>query len=129
MNKSLLILGLGFVAVWDTVTTIYGTRLILGDGPIQTIISILFALLLAAYLLQTVPIIKNPSTDLIPVGAKVLWFLAILYDLFTSYKGNFDLVLGNVGGAERIILAIGLTLFICSAPIGLSKLLFDADSD
>lgn len=129
MNRSLLILSLGLVALWDTVTTVYGTRLILGPGPIQTTISVMFSLLLSGYLLQTIPIIKNPSEDLIPVGAKVLWFLAFLYDLFTAYKGNFDLVLGNVGGEERIALAIGLTLFICSAPIGLSQLLFKPDSD
>lgn len=127
MSRQLLILGLGFVSVWDTVTTIYGTKVILGGGDIQLIIAILFALLIAAYLLRSVPIIKNPSTDLFHVGAKVLWFLAFLYDLFTSFKGNFDLVLGNVGGTERIVLAIGLTIFTCSAPIGLSKLIFDPD--
>jgi hypothetical protein len=127
MTRQLLILGLGFVAIWDTVTTIYGTKVILGGGDIQFVISVLFALLLAAYLFRSVPIIKNPSEDLFHVGAKVLWVLALVYDLFTSFKGNFDLVLGNVGGTERIVLAIGLTIFTCSAPVGLSKLVFDPE--
>lgn len=125
MNRQLLIIGLGFVTIWDTVTTIYGTKLILGDGSVQFVIAILFSLFLAAYLFRSVPIVKNPSEDLFPTGAKVLWFLAVLYDLFTAFKGNFDLVLGNVGGSERIALAIGLTIFICSAPIGLSIVIFD----
>jgi hypothetical protein len=129
MNRQLLIIGLGFVTIWDTVTTIYGTKLILGGAEIQFVIAVLFSLFLAAYLLRSVPIIRNPSPDLFPVGAKVLWFLAFLYDLFTAFKGNFDLVLGNVGGNERIALAIGLTIFICSAPIGLSRVIFEPEKD
>lgn len=123
--KSLLILGLGLVTVWDTITTVYGSYIITGEGSTQLIISIFFALFLAAYLIWSIPILKNPSEEIIPVGAKVLWFLAIIYDVFTSYKGNFDLVLGNVGGTEKIFYAIGLTIFVSSAPIGLSSQLFN----
>lgn len=127
MNKNALAYGLGFVTLWDTVTTIYGTTVILGRGIIQVSISILFGLLITGFLLRTIPIIKNPKEDLISVGSKGLWFLAILYDLFTAYTGNFDLILGNAGGTQKIIVAIGLTVFICSAPIGLSKLVFDPE--
>jgi hypothetical protein len=129
MNRTLLILGLGFVTIWDTITTIYGTYTILGGGTIQLILSILFGLLLTAYLIRSIPIIKNPSEEIIPVGAKILWFFAILYDLFTAYTGNFDLVLGNVGGTQKIIIAIGLTIFICSSPIGLSQLLYKSEEN
>ena len=129
MSKTLLILGLGFVTIWDTITTIYGTYTILGHGTIQLILSILFAIILSVYLLRSIPIIKNPSEEIIPVGAKVLWFIAIIYDIFTAYTGNFDLVLGNVEGSQKIIIAIGLTIFICSAPIGLSQLLYAPDKE
>jgi len=114
-------LGYGYNDLWHEINL--GSRLysVFYLGP--------FSLLLSAYLIRSVPIIKNPSQELIPVGAKVLWFLAFLYDLFTAFKGNFDLVLGNVGGTERILLAIGLTIFICSAPVGLSKVLFDPELD
>jgi len=127
MSKTLLKLGLGFVTVWDTITTIYGTSTILGQGTIQIVLSVLFSLLLAAYLIRSIPILKNPSEEIIPVGAKVLWFIAILYDVFTAYTGNFDIVLGNVGGTQKIIIAIGLTIFICSAPIGLSQLIYSTE--
>jgi len=129
MNRSLLIILLSVVTIWDTITTIYGTYTIFGAGTIQLVVSIGFALLLAGFLIRTIPIIKNPSEELIPVGTKVLWFLAILYDLFTSFTGNMDLILGNATGTQKVILAIGLTLFVCSAPIGLSKLFFDPDDE
>lgn len=129
MNRTLMGLLLGVVAIWDTVTTVYGTYKIFGDGTIQLVVSIGFALLLGGYLLWTIPIIKNPSEELIPVGAKVLWFLAICYDVFTSFTGNMDLILGNSTGVQKVLLAIGLTIFVCSAPIGLSKIIYDYNSD
>jgi hypothetical protein len=121
-------LGLGFVTIWDTVTTVYGTSTILGPGPIQVVMSILFGLLITSFLFRTIPIIKDPSEELIPVGAKVLWFLAVLYDLFTAYMGNFDLILNQTtSGVQKVIIAIGITVFICSAPIGLSGLYYSRE--
>jgi len=129
MNKSLLKLLLGFVTIWDTITTIYGTYTIFGSGTIQIFVSIGFAIFLTIFLIQTIPIIKNPSEELIPVGTKVLWFLAICYDIFTSFTGNMDLILGNAAGTQKVLLAIGLTIFVCSAPIGLSKSIYDPNND
>ena len=127
-NKNLLLVGLGAVAVWDTITTIYGTSTILGNGPIQIILSVLFGLLISSFLLRTMPIIKNPSEDLIPTGAKILWFLAVLYDLYTAFLGNFDLVLNQTAsGVQKVVIAVGITIFICSAPIGLSSVYYDAE--
>ncbi len=125
MSKTFVGVGLGFMTLWDTVTTIYGTHTILGNGIIQFVISILFGLVISAFLLRTIPIIKNPKSDFLSLGGKGLWLLAILYDLFTAYTGNFDLVLGNTGGTERNIISIGLTLFICAGPIGLSNLIYN----
>ena len=126
MNKSFLILGLGFVTIWDTFTTIYGTSTILGGGAIQTTLSILFGLVITSFLFRTIPIIKNPSDELIPVGAKALWFLAVCYDLFTAFLGNMDLILNETApGAQKVAIAVGITLFICSAPIGLSSVYFE----
>jgi len=127
MNRPTLIILLGFVTIWDTITTIYGTTVILGTGTIQVMIAILFALLLTGYLLQTIPITKNPKEDFVTSGAKILWFIAFLYDLFTSFTGNMDFVLGNATGSIKIIFAIGLTVMVCSCPIGLSKLMYDPE--
>lgn len=127
-NKTLFLILIGAVAVWDTVMTYHGTYKIFGDGNVQVLVSIGFAFILTGYLIRTIPIIRNPSEEMIPVGAKVLWFLAICYDLFTSFTGNMDLILNNVGGPQKVILAIGLTLFVSSSPIGLSRIIYDADS-
>lgn len=129
MNKQLMTILLGLVTIWDTITTIYGTYIIFGDGTIQLVVSIGFALLLTGFLIRTIPIIKNPSEELIPAGTKVLWFLAICYDIFTSFTGNMDLILGNSTGLQKVVLAIGITIFVCSSPIGLSKLIFESDND
>jgi hypothetical protein len=124
VNRTGLILLLAVVTIWDTITTIYGSYTILGEGTVQLLISIGFAVFLAGYLLRTIPIIKNPSEDLVPQGAKVLWLLAICYDIFTSFTGNIELLLGNTSGTEKVIFAIGLTIFVCSAPIGISQLIY-----
>jgi hypothetical protein len=63
MNRTLLIIGLGFVTLWDTITTIYGTYTILGEGDVQVAISVLFGVLLTVFLLRTVPIMKNPNNE------------------------------------------------------------------
>jgi len=126
----LMMLGLGFVTIWDTITTIYGTSTILGKGTVQIILSVLFGVLISMFLFRSIPIIKNPSEELIPVGAKVLWFLAVLYDLYTAFLGNMDLILGDTAtGVQKVVIAVGLTVFICSAPIGLSKIYFDPDDE
>lgn len=125
MNKNILAAGLIFVTIWDTITTVYGTYVILGSGIKQLIISILFGLIISTFLLNTMPIIKNPKEDFITFGSKGLWFLAICYDLFTAFKGNLDFILENVSGDEKIFISIGITIFICSAPIGVSKIFFD----
>ena len=129
MNRTLLMILLGLVSIWDTITTIYGTYTIFGNGTIQLVVSIGFGLILTGFLLRTIPIIKNPSDELIPVGTKVLWFLAIGYDVFTSFTGNMEIILSNSTGTQKVILAIGLTIFVCSAPIGLSKLYYEPESD
>ena len=118
-------IGLGVVTLWDTITTIYGTSSIIGNGLIQMILSIGFGLVLAVFLIRTIPIMKNPENeDLIVIGTKFLWVLAIAYDLFTSFTGNHDLILGNVEGIQKNIIAVGLTIFVSSAPIGLSSLIY-----
>src|ERR1039457_7242404 len=127
-NKNVLIIGLGAVSVWDTITTIYGTSTILGKGEVQMDLSVLFGVLLSIYLFKTIHIIKSPSDDLIPTGATILWFHAVLYDLFTAFMGNFDLVLSQTAsGVQKVIIAIRITIFICSAPIGLSSVYYDSD--
>ncbi len=129
MNRIYLLYGLGFVTLWDTITTIYGTANILGTGGVQIFISILFGLIISSFLIHAIPIMKNPQEDFISIGAKILCFFAIGYDLYTSFVGNQDLVLNQgSGGFSQIFITVGLTLFVSAAPIGISKLLYDTEA-
>lgn len=80
-QKQLLIFGLGLVTIWDTFTTITGTLDLIGNGKMQLIVAIIFGLLISAFLLGTMPLLNNPREELIIMGGKLLWFLALLYDL------------------------------------------------
>jgi len=48
-------LGFGFVTIWDTVTTIYGTTTILGKGAVQIILSVLFGVLITSFSISHYP--------------------------------------------------------------------------
>ena len=127
MKKTYMLFALGFVTLWDTIATAYGTYKILGEGPAQLIFSIFFAVIIAVHLMRAFPVLKNPSEEFYPVGLKVFWFLALFYDLFTSFKGNIEFIFNNSLSVEKIILAIGLTLFVSSSPIGVSKFYYERE--
>ncbi len=125
MNKQLrnfLMFGLGLVTVWDTFTTITGTTAIIGVGNIQIFISVIFGLIISAFLIFTIPILNNTDDDLIAIGAKILWFLAVCYDLYTSFTGNKTFIAEQAasGNIERILITAGMTIFVSSSPIGIS---------
>ena len=124
-DKQIMIIALGIVTVWDTFTTITGTAEILGGSGIAFFLSILFALMITAILIKTIPIMYHPRKDFLYTGAKLLWGLAFLYDLFTSFIGNRGLIEtgGNDFGFAQVIVTIGMTIFVTSSPIAISYLL------
>ena len=128
MNKIYALYALSFVTLWDTITTIYGTVGIFGSGIVQIFISTLFGLIISSFLLRTMSIINNPKEDVISIGEKILWFLAICYDLYTSFIGNQELVLNSSkGGFAQVVMTVGLTIFVSFAPIGISKIRYQGD--
>jgi hypothetical protein len=124
MNRQILFLFLGFVALWDAVTTIIGTVSILGNSAIQIFISILFGVIISMLLINTIPIVNNPREDFLSTGAKFLWFLALLYDIYTAYSGNKDYITHGAITTGQTIITIGLTIFVASAPIFISWVLY-----
>ncbi len=127
MSKIFLFFGLGLVSVWNTITLIYGTYTVLGNGTLQIIISILFGILITAFLLSSIQILRNSDEDFVTVGAKVLWFLALLYNIYCTFLGNWSLLLNNNtdNSLASVILTIGVTIFITSSPIAISQLLIE----
>lgn len=125
MNSPITILFLGFVALWDAITTIIGTSHILGDSAIQIFISILFGSIISMLLLNTVPIMTNPRQDLFSLGVKLLWFLALVYDFYTAYVGNKTYLTGGTITNPQVAITLGLTIFVVSAPIFISHSYFE----
>lgn len=135
--KHLLLLGLGLLTGYDTITTITGTASILGGELVGIGISVVFSLIITGFLLNTMSIMVKPrkNANFINAGAQFLWILALGYDLWTSFVGNNTYVL-NTGKSvldliqkgqevDKILILIGLTIFVSSAPIAISYILHD----
>ena len=124
--RNIIILGLGIITVWDTFTTITGTTSIIGNGSMQMFISVIFGIMISAFLVFTLPILENDDENLVTTGAKILWFLAICYDLYTSYTGNQTFITeqATAGNIQKIIITVGMTIFVSSSPIGISYLMY-----
>ncbi|MGB0929746.1 MAG: hypothetical protein ACPGVB_03160 [Chitinophagales bacterium] len=129
MNKILILLGLLLVTMWDIIATIVGTVDVIGTSTIEIFIAVLFTIVLSGFLLSTMPIMKNPKDDFVSSGSKFLWFLALCYDLFINYIGNKAIITldGEIIDLDltQIFIITGLTLFVTSAPILVSYLIYD----
>lgn len=125
-NKQVFIIGLGLITIWDAFTTISGTANILGRTGTAFFLSVIFSVIITTFLIKTIPIIYNPHDDILHLGAKILWSLAMLYDLFTSFLGNKALVETDNSefGIAQVVITIGLTIFVSSSPIAISYLLY-----
>ena len=59
---------------------------------------------------------------------KFLWLIAFSYDVFTSWLGNANLLVGSSSTSSAIIILIGLTLLVSASPILLSGMWQKTDS-
>lgn len=120
----LICLVCSFALLWDGFTTLYGTQKIFGATNIALIASILLGLLIIVIMVFT-PVLL--TSEELPITVKVvlvpLYPTAVVYDFYTSYIGNLDLLFkGVVDGSQRFVV-IGLTIFVSSSSIILSLLL------
>jgi hypothetical protein len=115
-----LLVVLAIASVWDAFTTVYGTIQILGNAPLQIMAALLFSALIFGFVLNTRTIMRWHSGFMSGI-TKFFWFVALSYDLFTSWVGNSNLILRsrNMEAATFIIL-VGLTLLVTASPILLS---------
>jgi hypothetical protein len=140
--KFLFLIFFALIAIYDLLTTIQGTASILHAEGLVYAIAIGFAIIISFLLLNTIPIIRNPKGGFIYSGAKFLWLLALLYDLYTSFIGSINLILKDkIGDANlgpilsemsqtdmpQLVIIIGLTIFITASPIAISFLLYEAE--
>lgn len=115
MRAFLLIL-LALAAVWDAFTTGYGTIQILGTNFLQIIVAILFSALVFAFNLGTKRIMQWQE-GFVSWFAKFVWLVAIVFDFFTSWVANSDLIIGGDRSGAETFMLFGLTLLVTAAPM------------
>jgi hypothetical protein len=115
----LVIVGIG--SLWDAFTTVYGTILILGGGPIPALAALVFTALVLGFLLATMRIFRWQS-GFAGFLLKFFWFVALCYDFYSSWVGNTNLIVGETSTPAQTFLIIGFTLLVISSPILLSIL-------
>jgi hypothetical protein len=112
----MLIIVFGIASLWDAFTTVYGTWSVLGRGWPQVIVSILVAIVVLAFLVNSARVWKGKDSPQSAIWA-VLWFVAVGYDLYTSFLGNRDFLLSGVASDEQMIVLVGLTVLVSGSPI------------
>lgn len=119
--KKILVLVLGLASFWDGFTTVYGTINTIGMGIFQLIAGLIFGALILCCLLFTERIIRWESNF---TGAilRFFWFIALCYDLYTSWLGNRDFIIGYNPSDKKTVVLIGLTALVSGSPIILSLL-------
>lgn len=123
-----LVVILAVASLWDGFTTIYGTLFILGTGPLQIVASVLFSALILAFVLNTTRLMKLRRGFLSTI-TKLFWFIALCYDLYTSWIGNINLIGQGRSDGATVTILIGLTLLVSASPILLSAAWSGKSSD
>jgi len=115
MNILLIVTGL--TGLWDGFTTFYGVSQIMGTTKEATIASAFFAFIIAGFLFGTKTIWDIAGNNLLSIILKLLWFIALSYDIYTSFYGNKTFILNGQGSEEQMIILIGMTLLVSGSPI------------
>jgi len=120
------IVALILVGFWDGFTTFFGTNQILSGGIENltiAIISFFFAIIITSFLFCTKFILNEKSDDFFPGLLRFLLLVSIGYDLYTSYIGNQEFILGGNVNSQQFFVLIGMTILVSGSPIICSYLL------
>nr|VFK79233.1 MAG: hypothetical protein BECKSD772D_GA0070982_104113 [Candidatus Kentron sp. SD] len=119
----------GATSFWDGFTTVIGTIKIIGDGENQIIGAIILALGITAFLFGTTAIFYR-ADGLLRQFLAVSWFLAVAYDLTTSWYGNLEYVFqNNISTIPEYLILAAITGFISASPVLLSLVLWGNPRD
>ena len=119
---NILLLAAGIASFWDGFTTVFGTATILDGGVAAGIAGLLFGLLIMSLMLNSKRVIETSTDSFEGMLFRVLWFIAVFYDLYTSWLGNQEFILGQDASGSRIAVLIGLTLLVSGSPVLVSFL-------
>ena len=126
--KTGILIFLAILTIFDAFTTFWGTKSILGESTYSVVISGIFALGIGAMLLSSASVFNYAKYN--GGFGKVLplvWVIFFIYDVFTSWKGNLNLMYGesaSLNGEQFAILA-STTLFVSISSIIISYTISD----
>lgn len=113
-----LLVILGITGLWDGFTTFYGSHSMLGDTGVSIIMSIIFAVIITAFLFTTSFIWSREIEDeFIGILLRGFWLIAFGYDIFTSFIGNKDIILPEAGSFSQLAMLVGITIMVSGSPI------------
>jgi hypothetical protein len=118
----ILVVACGLTGLWDGFTTFYGTSQVMGNDGTQIIASAVFAVIIGGFLFGTKVIWESASNAFLSLLLRSLWVIALGYDLYTSYLGNKDFILGGNVNDDQMIILVGMTILVSGAPIIFSYL-------
>lgn len=120
--KQILLVIFGLTALWDAFTTLIGTSTYLTPAGSERLILVpsFVALVILGFMVGSKRIWGQEGT--VGVIFKVFWVIAFAYDVYTSYLGNLELIMG--GNEEKMIFLLGITLLTSASSI-LVSLIFD----
>lgn len=122
----ILVIACGLTGLWDGFTTFYGTSQVMGANETQVIASAVFALIIGGFLFGTKVIWESPTNTFLALLLRSFWLIALGYDLYTSYLGNRDFILGGNVSEDQMVILIGMTILVSGAPIIFSYLVDDS---
>lgn len=118
----ILVIACLFTGLWDGFTTFYGTSIVMGDNDTQVVASAIFAVIIGGFLFGTKGIWEASASSFLSLLLRSLWLVALGYDLYTSFLGNKDFILGGNINDDQMIILVGMTILVSGAPIIFSYL-------
>lgn len=104
------------IAVWDAVTTLFGTVIPLGVPTVGSLVAgLLVSLSVASLIFMTFEIWSDSTlreNGFLRRGVRSIWFLAVVYDLVTSFYGNATLMEVKFSEPTGIFVLSGMTVLL-----------------
>ena len=112
-------------ALWDALTTVYGTVTILGEPETisHIMIGVLFGALILIVLLNTRQIFARSGAG--SEFFRIFWTVALVYDTITAWQGNRNFIFPGYLQGQQQILLVGLTAMVSGSPILCSYLMHE----
>jgi hypothetical protein len=114
----ILVFIFAIASIWDGFTTVVGTHSILGQTQGQIPVSVMFSLVILGFMIGTSFI--RDFKGAIGGAMKIAWWIALCYDLGTSYYGNRRFIIQGDLNLQQNLILIGITLLVTASPIFLS---------